>query len=82
MPIAPRRRFLQSRGTTIHLLPALPKVWPTGSLRGVCVRGSIRLDLAWRDGKLERAIASADRDKVMVLVYAAEARYQSSEESR
>ena len=62
--------LVQSRGRTIHLLPALPKAWPTGSLSGVCVRGGISLDLRWRDGKLERATAFADDDKVVMLVYA------------
>ena len=45
--------LVQSRGDLIDLLPALPKAWPTGSLRGVRVRGGCALDLAWKDGALD-----------------------------
>ncbi|HEV8689717.1 MAG TPA: glycoside hydrolase family 95 protein, partial [Ideonella sp.] len=42
--------IVQSWGGEIHLLPALPKVWPEGELRGVRGRGGIELDMAWKGG--------------------------------
>lgn len=47
--------LLQSRGSLLHLLPALPRAWPDGSARGLVARGGIVVDLAWNKGSLVHA---------------------------
>jgi alpha-L-fucosidase 2 len=47
--------LVQSRGDTIHLLPALPSAWPEGEVRGLRLRGGAEIDIAWTGGKLKEA---------------------------
>lgn len=64
----------------VHLLPALPAGWPDGCVRGLRLRGGLRLDeLAWRDGRVVRAVLSSDRRVVVdVRERGAQARRQAT----
>ncbi len=47
--------LIQSHAGVIHLLPALPDAWSTGSVTGLCARGGYEVAINWTDGKLVNA---------------------------
>jgi alpha-L-fucosidase 2 len=48
--------LLQSHEGEINFLPALPKAWPMGEVKGLRARGGVTVDIAWKDGRATEAV--------------------------
>jgi len=48
--------LIQSHTGMIHLLPALPKAWPSGEVKGLKARGRYEVDITWENNELIKAV--------------------------
>ncbi|PZX52753.1 alpha-L-fucosidase 2 [Algoriphagus ratkowskyi] len=62
--------LVQSHETgMIRLLPALPKAWDTGSVKGIKARGDYTIDMTWKDGELKTYSIHAGKTGRILVYY-------------
>jgi len=66
--------LLQSQEGEIHLLPALPKNWPNGSVTGLRARGGFEVDIVWREYRLANAVIRSIWGNRAKILYGAKVR--------
>lgn len=69
-PAAVGEMLVQSHDGAIDLLPALPKAWPAGSVRGLRARGNVGVDLVWAAGRLQSATLHPGNDGNLAIRHA------------
>jgi len=55
--------LLQSDEGEVYLLPALPKAWSEGYVRGLRARGDLAVDIEWKGGRLTAAKLRSNRTR-------------------
>lgn len=61
--------LVQSREQEVILLPALPKAWEQGEVKGLRLVGNVGIALAWKDGRLLQCRVTADQAYEGEIVY-------------
>uniref|UniRef100_J3N1V5 Glycosyl hydrolase family 95 N-terminal domain-containing protein n=2 Tax=Oryza brachyantha TaxID=4533 RepID=J3N1V5_ORYBR len=56
-PAALSEMLVQSTGSDLYLLPALPRnKWPQGCVKGLKARGGVTINISWKEGSLHEAL--------------------------
>jgi len=66
--------LLQSHRGRLRLLPALPRAWPAGSVRGLRARGGFEVDLAWSAGVLTSVRLVSHAGEPSTLIHGSQSR--------
>lgn len=61
--------LLQSHTDTLHLLPALPDVWQSGSIRGLKAVGDFTVSITWNNGKIRTAEITSHKGQPCIVRY-------------
>ncbi len=60
--------LVQSNGEVIELLPALPKAWPSGEVKGLKARGNYEINMRWNAGQVTNLVIKSSKPTVQVLM--------------
>ena len=62
--------LMQSRRDELHLLPALPKAWPSGRAANFRAQDGLTVSFSWNNGKLTGCSLLSAEDQELTLVSA------------
>ncbi|MDZ4709028.1 MAG: glycoside hydrolase N-terminal domain-containing protein [Saprospiraceae bacterium] len=61
--------LVQSTENEIRLLPALPEVWESGSVKGICARGGFEISMVWDKRRLNKLSVYSKKGGSTTLIY-------------
>ncbi|MDO4275442.1 MAG: glycoside hydrolase family 95 protein [Eubacteriales bacterium] len=61
--------LLQSHDQIIRLLPAVPKEWREGHVKGLKARGGVTVEIVWRDGRVVEYRLISQKDQKCRVMY-------------
>lgn len=61
--------LVQSNENEIRLLPALPDVWESGSVKGICARGGFEISMVWNKRRLKKLTVYSKKGGTTTLIY-------------
>lgn len=61
--------LMQSHDDEINVLPALPKEWANGSIKGIVARKGFEIDIEWKNGALQNLIVHSKMGNILQLRY-------------
>jgi alpha-L-fucosidase 2 len=59
--------LVQSNGDVIELLPALPKAWSSGEVKGLKARGNYEINMTWNAGQVTNLVIKSTNPTAKVL---------------
>jgi alpha-L-fucosidase 2 len=61
--------LVQSTSERVVLLPALPKAWAKGFMKGICIKGNAQVDIYWEQEGLSKCCIRANKNMQTCLRY-------------
>ncbi|MEP1489830.1 MAG: glycoside hydrolase family 95 protein [Algibacter sp.] len=70
--------LLQSHNDEVHVLPALPAAWGSGSIKGIVAKKGFEVDITWELGKLKKLVIKSKLGNNLRLRYQDEVKERST----
>lgn len=62
-------QLIQSNKKIVKILPAIPKEWKDGYVKGICIKGGHSADIFWTDGKLKKFVLTPGKNDIIKIRY-------------